>query len=62
MYDSYAAALVGLAFLTGNAAYLALAGEAFVAFNIVEARVENRPFDCTNRGLTDGAGSHPPLH
>jgi len=62
MYDSYVAALAGLALLSGNAAYLALAAEAFVAFNIVEARVENRPFDHANIGLANGAVSHPPLH
>lgn len=45
MYDSYAVILIGVGLYTTNAAYLLLAGESLVLLNLVEARVENRPFE-----------------
>jgi protein-S-isoprenylcysteine O-methyltransferase Ste14 len=40
MYDAYALGLAAAALTTGNAAYLALAGESFVVLNLLEARIE----------------------
>lgn len=45
MYDSYALAFVGLACTRANGAYLLLALESYLLLNVVEASVENRPFE-----------------
>jgi len=45
MYDSYAVILIGVGLYAANAAYLLLAGESMVLLNLLEARVENRPFE-----------------
>jgi protein-S-isoprenylcysteine O-methyltransferase Ste14 len=50
MYDAYALALAGSGLQSGNAAFLALAGEAYLLLNFVEARVENRPFKAISIG------------
>ena len=42
MYDSYTAMLIGLAIWNSDKRFLPLAAEAYLMFNIVEARVENR--------------------
>lgn len=44
MYDSYLVALVGLALFRAKAVYLVLALESYLLLNLMEARVENRPF------------------
>jgi len=45
MYDSYAIVLAGVALVTANAVYLLIAAESFLLLNLVEARVENLPFE-----------------
>jgi len=44
MYDGYVLTFVGTALRKANAAYLLLAMESFLLLNVLEARVENRPF------------------
>ena len=44
MYDSYGLAFAGAALVRANAAYLLLAAESVVLLNLIEARIENRPF------------------
>lgn len=44
MYDAYALVLAGVGLRTRNARFLVLAAEAYLLLNLVEARVENRPF------------------
>ena len=44
MYDSYALAFVGMGLVTNNAAFFVLAAESYLLLNVIEARVENRPF------------------
>ncbi|MEX2586717.1 MAG: methyltransferase [Actinomycetota bacterium] len=44
MYDSYLMAFLGLALFKANAVYLIMAAESYLLFNVIEARVENRPF------------------
>jgi protein-S-isoprenylcysteine O-methyltransferase Ste14 len=44
VYDSYALAFFGVGLLSANGVYLLLAAESYLLCNLVEARVENRPF------------------
>lgn len=44
MYDGYALAFLATACSKTNAAYLLLAAESFALLNVMEASVENRPF------------------
>lgn len=44
VYDSYALAFVGVGLASANGVYLLLAGESYLLCNLMEARVENRPF------------------
>lgn len=45
MYDSYVVLFVGLALWRSNAGYSVLAVESFLLVNLIEALVENRPFN-----------------
>ncbi|MBW3591817.1 MAG: phosphatidylethanolamine N-methyltransferase family protein [Actinobacteria bacterium] len=45
MYDSYFMVFLGLALFKANAVYLLMAAESYLLFNVIEARVENRPFE-----------------
>jgi len=49
MYDSYVLAFVAAACRKQNAVHLLLAAESFVLLNLIEASVENRPFQETRR-------------
>lgn len=48
MYDSYALAFAASALARANAVYLLLAAESVLLLNLLEARVENRPFSPTS--------------
>ena len=45
VYVSYVLAFVGWALRRRNAVYLLLAAESWLLLNVIEARVENRPFE-----------------
>ena len=45
VYVSYVLAFVGWALRRRNAVYLLLAAESFLLLNVLEAKVENRPFE-----------------
>ena len=49
MYDSYTAMLVGLALWNRDQRFLVLAAEAYLMFNVVEARIENRWLSATDQ-------------
>ena len=59
IYDSYALALAGWAFVTGAGGYLVLALESLIVLNLVEAGVESRAISRARPRFDLGARSRP---